>query len=285
MWLQTVRPGWRSKLKAVILPIRFAFFLRMLVLRNNTLSSLSPRQPQEASSGPTTWPRKRPNWTVSLARTTGRTDPPLARRTRARRGSAAPVREAELHGRRRGVARRRAECRSEAGLATQHQPEGQALMSAHRRTTYQSGRSFRSVLAAVLPCLCALWSCKTSCDNADTTATTVTDGIRNSALTVYESAAWDGRYVEFRPQKKLVFEHGLQAIPFNITTYVGFSPCPLAQPGTCSDDPEPSGEVAEAAGDLSPISDVTEQSFTIRNNTCETFYLRVTAEAAEEDGG
>jgi len=157
-------------------------------------------------------------------------------------------------------------------------------MSPYQRTTQQPGGSFRSILVAVLPCVCAFWSCKTSCDDADTTKTTVTDGIRNSSLTVYESAAWDGRYLEFRPEKELVFKHGLRAVPFNITSYVGFSPCPLARPNVCSDDLEPSGEVAEAAGDLSPISDVTEQSFTIRNNTCETFYLRVTAEAREEAG-
>lgn len=145
-------------------------------------------------------------------------------------------------------------------------------------------RFFSMVLGVTLLCVCALSSCKTSCDNADASVTTVTDGIRNSTLTVYESAAWDGHYLEFRPQKELVFNHGLRTIPFNITTYVGFSPCPLAKRGVCSDDPEPSAEVAEGAGDLSPISDVNEQSFTIRNNTCETFYLRVTAEADEEGG-
>lgn len=125
----------------------------------------------------------------------------------------------------------------------------------------------------------ATWSCRTSCDNADREPTIVKDGLTNSARTVYESATWDGRYVKFAPEKRLVFEHGLRAIPFQITTYAAFSPCPLASPGTCLDDPNPAGEVAESAGDIAPISDVTEQSFTVHNGTCETFYLRVAAQA------
>jgi hypothetical protein len=41
----------------------------------------------------------------------------------------------------------------------------------------------------------------------------------------------------------------------------------------------PSGEVAAGAGDVSVISSVDEKYFTVRNNSCETFYLRVTASA------
>jgi hypothetical protein len=83
--------------------------------------------------------------------------------------------------------------------------------------------------------------------------------------------------LKFAPQKKYVFEHHLRATPTTVMTYLGFSPCPLAPQGTCSDDDAPSGEVAAGAGDVSVISDIDEQSFSVRNNTCETFYLRVTA--------
>lgn len=123
------------------------------------------------------------------------------------------------------------------------------------------------------------WSCKTSCDDADASTTTVVDGTTNQALTIYESAPWDGHYLKFEPQKKLVFLHGLRAVPFNVTAYIAFSPCPLAKPGSCVDDLDPSAEVAVGAGDVSPLSDITEKSFTVSNNTCETFYLRVTAQA------
>lgn len=143
-----------------------------------------------------------------------------------------------------------------------------------------AGGFYRFTLAAgvFLLSTCAV-SCGSSCGDADAEPSHVTDGIRNSARTTYQSSGFNDPYLWFPPQKELVFQHGLVAEPFDVNTYVGFSPCPLAEPGSCPDDPSPSGEVAESAGDISPISDVNERSFTVRNRTCQTFYLRVTAQA------
>jgi hypothetical protein len=144
---------------------------------------------------------------------------------------------------------------------------------------YRHGMIGRLVDALALAAVCNVAACNTSCDEEDRVATLVTDGTTNSARTVYESASWDGRYLEFRPGKSLVFEHGLQMTPFAVLTYVAFSPCPLAPAGSCPDDDAPSGEVAESAGNIAPISDVDSETFTVRNKTCEKFYLRVTAQA------
>jgi hypothetical protein len=127
--------------------------------------------------------------------------------------------------------------------------------------------------------MCNISACNTSCDDEDPVATRVSDGTTNSARTVYESASWDGHYLQFRPGKSLVFEHRLQMTPFDISTFVAFSPCPLAPAGSCPDDDAPSGEVAESAGNIAPISDVNWETFTVTNKTCETFHLRVTAQA------
>lgn len=132
--------------------------------------------------------------------------------------------------------------------------------------------------------IAVLVSCKTSCDDGDGSVEVVRDGLVDSARTVYQSVPWDGRYHAFPPQKRLEFEHGLGRVPFDVSPYVAFSPCPLAPPGTCHDDPDPSGEVAQPAGDLFVIYAMDARSFTVRNSTCETFYLRVVALATEEEG-
>ena len=73
--------------------------------------------------------------------------------------------------------------------------------------------------------------------------------------------------------------------PVSIMPYVAFSACPYAPKGSCQDDDSPANQSAPASGDLAPITFVSRETFRVTNNTCETFYLRVTAHAADFSGG
>lgn len=131
-------------------------------------------------------------------------------------------------------------------------------------------------------------ACQTSCDDAVDRTPEVFDGGQTDASgTLYQSADWQGRYLKFPPRRVFEFVHHLRQTPFIVMPYVAFSPCPYAPEGTCADDKHPAKQSAPAAGDLAPITAVNETSFRVTNNTCETFYLRVTAYAGnfEAAGG
>jgi hypothetical protein len=136
-----------------------------------------------------------------------------------------------------------------------------------------------TILTALASAL--LLSCKTSCDNEDSSATTITDGTTNESRTSYERRRLGRPFPDIPSPEKV----RVRASPFQKTHHdhdlPRIQPCPLTPTGTCQDDPMPSGEVAAGAGDTSAISSITDRSFTIRNNTCETFYLRVTASTDE----
>ena len=121
--------------------------------------------------------------------------------------------------------------------------------------------------------------CETSCDDggeSDDPPVAYDGGSTNAALTYYESDAWDGPYVRFPPQRTFDFHHGLGRRPGAVLTYVGFSSSPLGMDGN--------GNISEAAGNEVIIEWVDDEIVRVRNDTCETFYLRVVA-MAPEDGG
>ena len=123
--------------------------------------------------------------------------------------------------------------------------------------------------------------CRTSCDDAEEgSAERVTDGTTDAASGVYESAPWNGAYHEFLPQKRYEFVHGLAGVPRIVQTFVAFDETPLGE--------RAHGNVSEAAGNEVIIEGVDATSIRVRNDTCETFFLRVAAsdpEAAPEAGG
>lgn len=113
--------------------------------------------------------------------------------------------------------------------------------------------------------------CKTSCTvDADPNPEVITSGVAEGG--VYESSPWNGEYHEFPPQKRYEFRHGLGGVPKEVATYVAFEETPI---GT-----REFGNVAEAAGNIVIIEDVSAEDIRVRNDTCETFYLRVVASGA-----
>ncbi|HLV66355.1 MAG TPA: hypothetical protein VKY73_11115 [Polyangiaceae bacterium] len=110
--------------------------------------------------------------------------------------------------------------------------------------------------------------CASSCaDAVDETPVPVREGTRDGWC--YETAPWDGTYLEFPPQRRFEIHHDLGRVPPVVVTYVGFEATPLVDGGN--------GEIAETAGNIAVIEAVTDEIVRVRNDTCETFYLRVVA--------
>ncbi|HYO96566.1 MAG TPA: hypothetical protein VER33_18765 [Polyangiaceae bacterium] len=111
--------------------------------------------------------------------------------------------------------------------------------------------------------------CRSSCDNAVSgdSEELVETGRTSADGTVYESSPWDGVYLKFPPEKRYTFPHGLSGTPSVFNSYVSFWEEPLAN----------GQEVSESAGNQVLIEGATATHFTVSNDTCETFYLRVTA--------
>ena len=125
--------------------------------------------------------------------------------------------------------------------------------------------------------------CNTSCDDggsSDDPPVVYDGGTRDETLTYYESDTWNGPYLKFPPQRTYDLVHGLGRPPTAVMAYVGFSDTPLGTTGN--------GNISLAAGNEVIIEWVDESVIRVRNDTCETFYLRVVALAPNEgvmDGG
>jgi hypothetical protein len=118
--------------------------------------------------------------------------------------------------------------------------------------------------------------CDTSCDDGGDKSdppVVYEGGSTDAALSYYESDSWDGPYLKFPPQRTYDFHHGLGRRPFAVLSYVGFNESPLGNGN---------GNISEAAGNEVIIEWVDEQVVRVRNDTCETFYLRIVALAADE---
>jgi hypothetical protein len=129
--------------------------------------------------------------------------------------------------------------------------------------------AFLPVAVATALVLGAGPGCNTSCDDAVKEVLEVTSGVTDPTGSVYESSAWEGEYLEFVPQRKLRFFHGLRGIPRSVQVYIGFHPAPLT--------PEGGRNISEAAGNIAIIEEVNAEYVQIRNDTCETFYTRLVA--------
>jgi hypothetical protein len=109
--------------------------------------------------------------------------------------------------------------------------------------------------------------CSTSCSDTDESAPQHIDEDSSAARTSYESAPWSGEYLLFKPQKRYRFFHGLGGVPALIQAWVGFHPRPLVD----------GNNVAEGVGNIVIVQCVNDRFLQVRNDTCETFYLRVYA--------
>jgi hypothetical protein len=134
------------------------------------------------------------------------------------------------------------------------------------------------LLSAALVLIAVHPGCTTTCSDPEgDEAEDIHSGTTNRARTVYESAPWRGKYLKFRTNKSYRFFHGLRGTPAVVQAWVGFDEISLHDDG--------GGNISEAAGNEAIIESVTAEHVTIRNDTCETFYLRLVASDPIEDVG
>lgn len=124
-------------------------------------------------------------------------------------------------------------------------------------------------LAAALLLVGSQLGCSSQCDgSAGKTLVDVTDGTTDLENGVYESAPWDGTYLEFGAQRRYRFFHGLGGVPRVVQAWIGFVPKPLAPPGP---------NVSEGVGNEALLRGVTDEYVIVQNDTCARFYLRLVA--------
>jgi hypothetical protein len=145
----------------------------------------------------------------------------------------------------------------------------------------RNDRGFQRALVLVASALLSVPgvgpACNTSCDDGDDSddpPVAYAGGTHDDALTYYESDSWDGPYLKFPPQRTYDLLHGLGRAPTAVMAYVGFSQTPL---GTSAN-----GNISLAAGNEVIIEWVDDSIIRVRNDTCETFYLRVVALAPND---
>lgn len=84
---------------------------------------------------------------------------------------------------------------------------------------------------------------------------------------VYQSAAWNGPFLYFPGGEFYRFEHNLGCVPYQILPYLSFE-----QDATAAE-----ASVGLAAGNQVEIKEVTEDSITVVNGSCATYWLMMVA--------
>lgn len=90
---------------------------------------------------------------------------------------------------------------------------------------------------------------------------------------VYMSSAWTGTLLPFAGGTRYDLEHKLGCIPREIGCWVSFG-----SGGTLS------GSVAQSAGNLCVIQEVSEKRIRIKNDTCSDLHVLVTASGCKAPG-
>jgi hypothetical protein len=156
-------------------------------------------------------------------------------------------------------------------------------LAPNRPVSALAERPYRAWLARIAVCAVLAFlpstnsGCSTSCDDGDSSddpPVVYEGGYRNEALTYYESDTWEGAYLYFPPKRTYDIRHGLGNRHVTVNSYVGFNEYPLGSNGN--------GNIAEVAGNIVIIEYVDDETVRVRNDTCETYYLRVVATAPEE---
>ena len=115
--------------------------------------------------------------------------------------------------------------------------------------------------------------CASTCEGVSSQPVEFLAGITNEARTEYQSGRWDGEYLSFPANRRFDFVHGLHTVPTTYSSYLGFKPIPL----------EGDGIVSESAGNMVVLEEMNERIIGVRNDTCQQFYLRLTASVAPPD--
>lgn len=126
--------------------------------------------------------------------------------------------------------------------------------------------TFAPLLAMVL-LLVSQGGCKGPCDSPPKPAEDFFGGNTYLDQGVYESVSWNGPFLEFGPQRRYRFFHGLGGEPMTQLAYLSFEPNPLPHDGL--------GNVSLAAGNEAIFEDPDDEYIVVRNDTCGEFYVRV----------
>jgi hypothetical protein len=94
-------------------------------------------------------------------------------------------------------------------------------------------------------------------------------GIRDAALTWYESSDLYGTWLHFPAGRRYRLVHGLVAAPDEVLLYLAFREDPLREGET--------GNITPASGNAALVEAVEEDYVQVRNDTCSEYYLRVVA--------
>lgn len=89
----------------------------------------------------------------------------------------------------------------------------------------------------------------------------------------YMSSPWTGPLLEFPGAKRYRLFHELGQVPRNINCWVSFHPTGIE-----------GGSIAEAAGNMCVIQEITREYIQIKNDTCSEMYVLVTASVPLEVG-
>lgn len=82
----------------------------------------------------------------------------------------------------------------------------------------------------------------------------------------YMSTSWTGPLLEFPGAKRYQLHHGLGQVPRDINCWVSFHPTGID-----------GGSIAEAAGNMCVIQEITSEYIQVKNDTCSDMYVLVTA--------
>lgn len=116
-----------------------------------------------------------------------------------------------------------------------------------------------------------------NCDrNPDEPPVRVTEGtVKHGA---YQSAPWNGPFLDFPPGRTYRFVHGLGGVPRTLQAYLAFRPmCGPEAHGQ-------GGELAPGAGNQTTISQVTAEYVDVRNDTCSDVCLMLVAADPDTPG-
>jgi len=133
--------------------------------------------------------------------------------------------------------------------------------------------------ALALTALALSGACSAPCSTSEDDPVRYSKGSVSSDGTTYVTSAWEGPYLHFPGGRRYQLEHQLGKTPALVQTYLAFSENPL-----------PSGNASESAGNQAVIERVDDEIVQVRNDTCAEFYLRVVAMtgpggAVPADGG
>ena len=91
---------------------------------------------------------------------------------------------------------------------------------------------------------------------------------------VYQSAPWNGPFLEFPPGRTYRFMHGLGGVPRVVQAYLAFPPM-------CGPDAHgQGGELTLGGGNQTMLSDLTREYVDVRNDTCSDVCLMLVASGA-----